>query len=147
MPPKKESCRLPSGGPRKSPFCLVLFYCFLTGHSLVLIDFNCFQVISKKDQAQYWWRYELPYSYVSVDQFCQMFKESHLGKKLDEELSKPYDKSQSDKNALSFSIYSLSKWELFKACMAREWLLMKRNTFVYVFKTAQVRSCSNERFI
>ncbi|TQE02100.1 hypothetical protein C1H46_012286 [Malus baccata] len=28
--------------------------------------------------------------------------------------------------------------ELFKACFAREWLLMKRNSFVYIFKTTQI---------
>ncbi|XP_059632028.1 pleiotropic drug resistance protein 3-like [Cornus florida] len=96
------------------------------------------EVISKKDQAQYWSRTDIPYSYISVDQFCEMFKKSHLGEKLDAELSRPYNKSQCPKNALSFSTYSLSKWELFKACMAREFLLMKRNSFVYVFKTAQL---------
>ncbi|KAM7279762.1 hypothetical protein ACFE04_006896 [Oxalis oulophora] len=73
-----------------------------------------------------------------TDQFSQMFKESYLGIQLDEELYRPYDKSQSDKKALSFSKYSLGKWELFKACMAREFLLMKRNSFVYVFKTVQL---------
>ncbi|KAL9410058.1 hypothetical protein AB3S75_043921 [Citrus x aurantiifolia] len=96
------------------------------------------EVISKKDQAQYWRHNDIPYSYVSVDQFSQMFKESYLGKRLDEELSKPYDRSQCHKNALSFSKHALSKWELFQACMSRELLLMKRNSFVYVFKTAQL---------
>uniref|UniRef100_A0A5B6Z2Y3 Putative pleiotropic drug resistance protein 3-like n=1 Tax=Davidia involucrata TaxID=16924 RepID=A0A5B6Z2Y3_DAVIN len=96
------------------------------------------EVISKKDQAQYWCRTDIPYSYISVDQFCEMFKTSNLGEKLDEELSNPYDKSQCHKNSLSFSTYSLRKWELFKACMARELLLMKRNSFVYVFKTTQL---------
>ncbi|KAI8004113.1 Pleiotropic drug resistance protein 3 [Camellia lanceoleosa] len=96
------------------------------------------EVISKKDQAQFWCRTDLPYSYISVDQFCEIFKTSSLGKEVDEELSKPYDRSQCHKNALSFSIYSLSKWDLFKACMARELLLMKRNSFVYVFKTTQL---------
>lgn len=66
------------------------------------------------------------------------FKASDLGRKLDEQLSKPYDKSSCHDSALPFSICSLRKWELFKACMAREMLLMKKNTFVYVFKTAQV---------
>lgn len=61
-----------------------------------------------------------------------------MGKTLNNELSKPYDKSQGSSNALSFSAYSMSKWKLFKACMARELLLVKRNSFVYVFKTAQV---------
>ncbi|KAK0593386.1 hypothetical protein LWI29_035829 [Acer saccharum] len=73
----------------------------------------------------------------SVDMFSRKFKESHLGKKLNEDLSEPYDKSKSHKNALSFSMYSLSRWELFRACMSRELLLMKRNSFVYVFKTTQ----------
>eukprot|EP00261_Vitis_vinifera_P019270 XP_010649677.2 PREDICTED: pleiotropic drug resistance protein 3 [Vitis vinifera] len=95
------------------------------------------EVISKKDQEQYWCRSD-PYRYVSVDQLSEMFKASPLGRKLDEELAEPYDKSQSHKDAISFSKYSLSKWELFKACTARELLLMKRNSFVYVFKTTQL---------
>ncbi|KAJ6432161.1 hypothetical protein OIU84_019417 [Salix udensis] len=96
------------------------------------------EVISKKDQAQYWCHADLPYHYVSVNQFIEMFKASNLGQKLAEELSKPYEKSRCPNSAVSFSFYSVRKWELFKACMAREVLLMKRNTFVYVFKTAQL---------
>ncbi|KAF9674338.1 hypothetical protein SADUNF_Sadunf10G0116900 [Salix dunnii] len=96
------------------------------------------EVISKKDQAQYWCHADLPYHYVSVNQFIEMFKASNLGQKLTEELSKPFDKSWCPNSALSFSFYSVRKWELFKACMVRELLLMKRNTFVYVFKTAQL---------
>ena len=99
------------------------------------------KVISKKDQAQYWHHMEVPYSYVSIDMFSRKFKESPFGKKLDEELSEPYDKSQSHKAALSFSVYSLSKWELFRACTSRELLLMKRNSFIYIFKTIQVKIC------
>ncbi|KAL9352179.1 hypothetical protein Peur_054859 [Populus x canadensis] len=96
------------------------------------------EVISKKDQAQYWCHADIPYQYVSVNQFIEMFKASNIGQTLAEELSKPYDKSWCPNSALSFSIYSSRKWELFKACMARELLLLKRNTFVYVFKTAQL---------
>ncbi|KAJ4976200.1 hypothetical protein NE237_001306 [Protea cynaroides] len=96
------------------------------------------EVVSRKDQAQYWYLKHKPYKYVSVDEFREKFKTFHVGQKLDEELSDPYDKSQSHKNALSFSLYSLSKWELFKACMGREYLLMRRNSFVYVFKSTQI---------
>ncbi|ONI27828.1 hypothetical protein PRUPE_1G106900 [Prunus persica] len=96
------------------------------------------EVISKKDQAQYWKHDNIPYNHVSVDQLSQLFRASYLGNKLDDELSKHYDKSQSHDNTLSFTTYSVSKWELFKACMARELLLMKRNSFVYVFKTVQL---------
>ncbi|KAG2694531.1 hypothetical protein I3760_08G149600 [Carya illinoinensis] len=96
------------------------------------------EVISRKDQAQYWYRMEVPHSYIPVDLFSRKFKESSYGKKLEEELSEPYDKSQSHQSALSFSRYSLSKWDLFRACASRELLLMKRNSFIYIFKTSQL---------
>lgn len=97
------------------------------------------QVISRKDQAQYWHKTDVPYSYISVDMFSRKFKESPYGKKLDEELSEPYDKAKSHQNALSFSPYSLSNWEIFRACASREFLLMKRNSFIYIIKTVQVK--------
>ncbi|XWS76714.1 hypothetical protein CRYUN_Cryun01aG0201500 [Craigia yunnanensis] len=96
------------------------------------------EVLSEKDQAQYWYRKDQPDSYVSVDNFIVAFKKFHAGQKLNEKLSTPFNKCESQKSALSFNIYSLGKWELLKACMAREWLLMKRNSFVYVFKSAQL---------
>ncbi|KAE9446712.1 hypothetical protein C3L33_21399, partial [Rhododendron williamsianum] len=96
------------------------------------------EVISRKDQAQYWHQAEPSWSYISVDLFCNKFKESYLGKMVDEELSKPFKKSQSHKNAISFSKYSLSKWALFRACLAREYLLMRRDSFIYVFNSAQL---------
>ncbi|KAK6260392.1 hypothetical protein SCA6_014866 [Theobroma cacao] len=105
------------------------------------------QVLSEKDQAQYWYHMDRPQSYVSTDQFffekvstdqfIAAFKEFHAGQKLNEELCTPFNKVENHKNALSFSIYSLGKWELFKACLAREWLLMKRNSIFYVFKSVQ----------
>jgi hypothetical protein len=63
---------------------------------------------------------------------------SQIGQNLAKEISKPCDKSEGLKNALSCSIYSLSKWELLKACSARELLLMKRNAFIYIGKSVQV---------
>ncbi|XP_062030547.1 pleiotropic drug resistance protein 3-like isoform X1 [Rosa rugosa] len=96
------------------------------------------EVVSQKDQAKYWYHKDQPYSYISVDKFVNMFKDFHVGKKLEEELCKPFDQSECHKHALSFNIYSLRKWELFKSCLSREWLLMKRNSFVHVFKSAQL---------
>ncbi|KAL0006434.1 hypothetical protein SO802_013995, partial [Lithocarpus litseifolius] len=52
-----------------------------------LLSLSKRQIISRKDQAQYWYQMEVPYSYVSVDMFSRKFKESPYGKKLDEELS------------------------------------------------------------
>ena len=70
--------------------------------------------------------------------FSRKFKASSIAKKLEAQLSESFDKSQSHENALSFSVYSLSKWELFRACASRELLLMRRNHFIYIFKTTQV---------
>ncbi|KAL1195827.1 ABC transporter G family member 37 [Cardamine amara subsp. amara] len=96
------------------------------------------EVISKKDQAQYWRHEDLPYSFVSVEMFSKKFKDLSIGKKIEVTLSKPYDRSKSHKDALSFSVYSLPNWQLFIACISREFLLMKRNYFVYIFKTFQL---------
>ncbi|CAF1813106.1 unnamed protein product [Brassica napus] len=96
------------------------------------------EVISKKDQRQYWMHQDLPYRFVPVDTFSKRFKDLEIGRKLEEALSKPYDKSKPHKDALSSKAYSLPKWELFRACISREFLLMKRNYFVYLFKTFQL---------
>lgn len=55
-----------------------------------------------------------------------------MGKELQEDLSETYKKSKSHQKALSINLYPLTKWELLKTCMAREYLLMKRDTFVCV---------------
>ncbi|KAK6152321.1 hypothetical protein DH2020_014956 [Rehmannia glutinosa] len=55
-----------------------------------------------------------------------------------QELSVPYDKSKAHPRALVKEMYGISNWELFRACFSREWLLMKRNSFVYIFKTSQI---------
>ncbi|XP_022872901.1 pleiotropic drug resistance protein 3-like [Olea europaea var. sylvestris] len=96
------------------------------------------EVISRKDQEQYWCKTEHTYSFVSVDTLSRRYKESPYGKKLSNELSVPFEKFKSDNKAISFDVYSLPKWDLFKACMSREILLMKRNSFVYVFKSVQL---------
>ncbi|KAM0896983.1 hypothetical protein ACQ4PT_022862 [Festuca glaucescens] len=100
-------------------------------------EMPCEEVLSKNDQQQYWSLAEETYNFVTVDQFCNKFKASESGQDLAEELLKPYDESKGHKNALSFSIYSLSKWDLLKACFARELLLMKRNAFLYITKAIQ----------
>ncbi|XP_076956671.1 pleiotropic drug resistance protein 3-like [Bidens hawaiensis] len=96
------------------------------------------EVVSRKDQAAYWCRNEQTYNYVSVDTFSTRFKESRLGKEMNEDISKPFVRSESHEKAISFNVYSLSKWSLFRACMSREILLMKRNSFVYIFKSVQL---------
>jgi hypothetical protein len=58
--------------------------------------------------------------------------------RLKNELSTPFNKSLGHRAALVFKRYSVSKMELLKACWDKEWLLIKRNSFVYIFKTVQI---------
>ncbi|XP_074311760.1 pleiotropic drug resistance protein 3-like [Silene latifolia] len=95
------------------------------------------EVISRKDQAQYWCRSE-PYTFTSVDVFCEKFKASPFGKSLFEEVSQSHVKTEADDRAIAFCKFSLPKWELFKTCLSREFLLMRRNSFIYIFKTIQL---------
>ncbi|GAB2284885.1 transcription factor [Dionaea muscipula] len=96
------------------------------------------EVTSRKDQEQYWARRAEPYSFVTVKEFTEAFQSFHLGRKLSDELSVPFDRSKSHPAALTTKEYGLSKKELFKACLSREALLMKRNKFVYIFKGIQL---------
>ncbi|KAL6327276.1 hypothetical protein AAG906_017833 [Vitis piasezkii] len=96
------------------------------------------EVTSRKDQEQYWFRKNEPYRYISVPEFVQHFNSFHIGQKLSDDLGIPYDRSRTHPAALVTEKYGISNWELFKACFAREWLLMKRNSFIYIFKTTQI---------
>ncbi|KAL6840735.1 hypothetical protein ACP4OV_029599 [Aristida adscensionis] len=96
------------------------------------------EVTSKKDQQQYWCHDQEHYRYVSVPEFAQHFKAFHIGQKLQKELQVPYDKSKTHPAALTTKKYGLSGWESLKAVLSREWLLMKRNSFLYIFKSFQL---------
>ncbi|KAL8521925.1 hypothetical protein ACS0TY_012179 [Phlomoides rotata] len=96
------------------------------------------EVTSKKDQEQYWINKDEPYNYVSAKEFSEAFQSFHIGRKLGDELAVPFDKEKSHPYALTTEKYGVSRKELLKACVAREFLLMKRNSFVYIFKMTQL---------
>ncbi|THG15793.1 hypothetical protein TEA_023653 [Camellia sinensis var. sinensis] len=96
------------------------------------------EVTSRKDQEQYWADKSEPYQYISAPEFANRFKRFYVGLSLENELSVPYDKAQSHNAALVYKKYSVPKIELLKACFEMEWLLIKRNSFIYVFKTVQI---------
>ncbi|WRX34809.1 ABC transporter-like [Theobroma cacao] len=96
------------------------------------------EVTSIKDQEQYWENKEQPYHFVTATDFAEAFQSFHIGRKLCDELATPFDKSKSHPAALTKHKYGVNKKELLKACMSREYLLMKRNLFVYVFKMIQL---------
>ncbi|CAD6336580.1 unnamed protein product [Miscanthus lutarioriparius] len=96
------------------------------------------EVTSRKDQEQYWADKQRPYRYISVPEFAQWFKRFHAGLQVENHLSLPFDKSRCHQAALVFSKHSVSTTELLKASFDKEWLLIKRNSFVYIFKTIQL---------
>ncbi|KAK8940314.1 Pleiotropic drug resistance protein 3 [Platanthera guangdongensis] len=96
------------------------------------------EVTSKKDQQQYWVHREERYRFVPSREFGEAFQSFHVGEKLGKDLSVPFDTSKSHPAALSTSKYGVSKKELFMACISREYLLMKRNSFVYFFRGFQL---------
>ncbi|KAF9617021.1 hypothetical protein IFM89_033091 [Coptis chinensis] len=96
------------------------------------------EVTSKKDQKQYWVRKDEPYTFVPSKEFAEAFQSFHIGRKVGDELAIPFDKSKSHPAALTTKKFGVNKKELLKACIAREYLLMKRNSFVYIFKLTQL---------
>ncbi|KAB1215924.1 Pleiotropic drug resistance protein 2 [Morella rubra] len=96
------------------------------------------EVTSKKDQEQYWFKRNQPYRYISAPEFVRAYNSFHIGQQLSEDLRISYDKSRAHPAALVREKYGISNMELFKACFSREWLLMKRNSFIYIFKTTQI---------
>ncbi|PAN11968.1 hypothetical protein PAHAL_2G232600 [Panicum hallii] len=96
------------------------------------------EVTSRKDQRQYWKHGDETYRYVPVKEFAEAFQSFHIGEAIRNELAVPFDKSTSHPAALKTSKYGASMKELLKANIDREILLMKRNSFVYIFKAVQL---------
>jgi hypothetical protein len=91
-----------------------------------------------KDQEQYWTHEEKPYIFVTAKEFADAFESYHVGRSLANELATQFDKSKSHPAALTTNKYGIGKLELFKACLSRDYLLMKRNSSHYIFKLLQV---------
>ncbi|KAF3635242.1 Pleiotropic drug resistance protein 1 [Capsicum annuum] len=96
------------------------------------------EVTSKKDQQQYWMRRDEPYGFITSIEFAEAYQAFHVGRKLWDEVAASYDKSKSHPAALATQKYGIGKKQLLKACIEREFLLMKRNSFVYIFKFTQL---------
>ncbi|KAL8547629.1 hypothetical protein ACS0TY_007090 [Phlomoides rotata] len=96
------------------------------------------EVTSRKDQQQYWFHRDKPHSFVSVEEFSEAFWSCEIGRKLWDDLSVPFDKAKSHPSALTTNTYGLNKVEVLKACISREYLLMKRNSPVYKFRMMQL---------
>ncbi|KAG2599000.1 ABC transporter G family member 37-like isoform X2 [Panicum virgatum] len=96
------------------------------------------EVTSRKDQGQYWYRQDRPYHFVPVKKFADAFHTFHVGRSIQNELSEPFDRTRSHPAALATSKYGVKRMELLKATIDRELLLMKRNAFMYIFKSVSL---------
>ncbi|KAF5932026.1 hypothetical protein HYC85_028197 [Camellia sinensis] len=80
----------------------------------------------------------LPFLYVTVTEFANRFKRFHVDLRLASELSVLYNKAETHQAALVYKKYTAPKRELLKASFDKKWMLIKRNSFFYVFKTVQI---------
>ncbi|EYU35725.1 hypothetical protein MIMGU_mgv1a000224mg [Erythranthe guttata] len=97
------------------------------------------EVTSKKDQQQYWaCDTDKPYRFISVAEFAESFESFHVGRRLNAELAISFDKTKSHPAALTTQKYGVGKKELLKACTSRQLLLMRRNSFIFIFKLFQL---------
>ncbi|KAK9797350.1 hypothetical protein WJX73_000657 [Symbiochloris irregularis] len=94
------------------------------------------EVTSKKDQQQYW-AGDKAYAFVPVSAFEAAYRASGLGQSAEEAVKAPQREIASGKDPLVHTHYSMNTIQAFKALMYREWLLMQRNSFVYIFKAVQ----------
>ncbi|KAJ8530723.1 hypothetical protein K7X08_023604 [Anisodus acutangulus] len=96
------------------------------------------EVTSKKDQQQYWIRRDEPYRFITSKEFAEAYQSFHVGRKVSHELTTAFDKSKSHPAALTTEKYGIGMRQLLKVCTEREFLLMQRNSFVYIFKFFQL---------
>ncbi|KAH7657265.1 Monosaccharide-transporting ATPase protein [Dioscorea alata] len=124
-------------GPREQAIAFFEYMGFKCPDRKGIADFLQ-EVISRKDQQQYWFREKEPYRFISAKQFRDAFHKYCIGRALKDELHTPFDRSKNHPAALATSTYGVGKIKLLKACFEREFLLMKRNAFVYIYKLFQL---------
>ncbi|KAK9715289.1 hypothetical protein RND81_06G154800 [Saponaria officinalis] len=96
------------------------------------------EVTSKKDQEQYWSDRTRAHRYVPVEKFAEAFHSFSVGTNVCRELATRFNRRNNHPAALSTSSYGVKKWELLKIGYSWQKLLMKRNSFIYIFKFIQL---------
>ncbi|KAF3597226.1 hypothetical protein DY000_02025581 [Brassica cretica] len=89
------------------------------------------EILSRKDQEQYWANPDLPYHYVSAKKFEEGFRTYYLWSTISSQLAIPFDREKNHRAALTKTRYGARKMDLLKACLAREHILMKRNLKIF----------------
>ncbi|KAM5547799.1 hypothetical protein ABKV19_001989 [Rosa sericea] len=124
-------------GPREAALGFFSYMGFRCPRRKNVADFLQ-EVISEKDQEQYWSNPDLPYRYIPPAKFVEAFPSFQDGKNLSEELKVPFDKRYNHPAALATSLYGMKRKELLKTSFNWQVLLMKRNAFIYIFKFVQL---------
>lgn len=82
-----------------------------------------------------------------MQKFIEGYKSFGVGKLLATELSVPFDRRYSHPAALSTNTYGVKRIDLLKISFSWQMLLMKRNSFVFVFKFVQVILFTSSNFV
>uniref|UniRef100_A0A7N2RBB9 Uncharacterized protein n=1 Tax=Quercus lobata TaxID=97700 RepID=A0A7N2RBB9_QUELO len=93
--------------------------------------------IEEGPRAEYWSVLDSPYRYIPPGKFAEAFRSYPAGKNLSEELAVPFDKRYNHPAALATYRYGVKRRELLRTSFHWQRLLMKRNSFIYVFKFIQ----------
>ncbi|XP_043698940.1 ABC transporter G family member 32 isoform X1 [Telopea speciosissima] len=124
-------------GPRDAVLDFFAFMGFSCPERKNVADFLQ-EVTSKKDQEQYWSGQGRNYQYITVKKFAEAFRSFRVGKNLSDELSVPFDRRYNHPAALSVTRYGGTRVELLKTSFSWQTLLMKQNSFIYVFRFIQL---------
>jgi len=99
---------------------------------------NTLQVTSKKDQEQYWARKDQPLHICHCQRIYWGISIIHCGTKDCRWVFHPIWQTRNHPAALATKQYGVGMLDLIKANLSREYLIMKRNSFIYIFKLCQV---------
>ncbi|KAK9806328.1 hypothetical protein WJX72_010375 [[Myrmecia] bisecta] len=96
------------------------------------------EVTSRKDQQQYWADPSRPYWFIPASEMAEAFQRFPVGADMAAELAQPAERTEKGSSALVHEKYALRFPQSLRACLRRELTLMRRNSFVYVYRIIQV---------
>ncbi|KAK9811201.1 hypothetical protein WJX73_009709 [Symbiochloris irregularis] len=94
------------------------------------------EVVSRRDQPQYWTGAPEAYSYAPVEAMVEAFGRSTLASQPEPDAMK--QRNEAGAKALKHVKHAQSGYTSLKACLRREIILMQRNRFVYYFRGFQL---------
>ncbi|KAL0312045.1 UNVERIFIED_CONTAM: ABC transporter G family member 32 [Sesamum radiatum] len=132
-------------GPVKLPLSFLYLWVSSVHPEKMLLTFykrysfgvQAVEVISEKDQEQYWFL-NSQYNYVPVAKFVEAFQSFRVGNSLARELAIPFNKHYNHPAALSTKTYGINRAKLLRISFSWQMLLLKRNSPVFVFKFIQL---------